>query len=515
MNFKKLSVITVGLLISLVLSASTFAQIGGVIPESRITDWENSGYKRNSNDNLPQKTKFTINVAPPTGNPNVDYENINKSIQTAGFMSNFLGLVALQFDSGEYIIDEEILITPILKNLIFMGSSEGKTIIKKGEKSKSSTIIKIEGKRLKEKYQIIDYKQDKNIIILDNPAVNITKGDFIDIQADNGSWHNSQHSKEKDVLGQIVEIESKISDTEFQLKDDISLVWKLASSESKIPFLHKLLMVENIGFNRLTFVPENDNEGNIFEILYAKDTWFSNLETVNGVNAHFQVSYSTQLEFRRNYIHHAQNYGVGGHGYGIEFIRRTTNSLVEDNIFQSLRHAMIVARGANRNVFGYNYSREQKDSVNNVLADLNLHGNFPFLNLFEGNWVDRIHADSYHGSNGFYNTFVRNYSHYKQFKIDDSDQFNIIGNEAKLYLKNSTGNVDNYANGVPHTRWRSKDYKGLFLKDVSYYKSGKPSFMEGYSWPIIGPRVLSDVKVYNRILPARDRFCAQFPKTCR
>ena len=34
----------------------------------------------------------------------------------------------------------------------------------------------------------------------------------------------------------------------------------------------------------------------------------------------------------------------------------TTGTLAEDNIFDSLRHAMMVQTGANGNVFGYNYS---------------------------------------------------------------------------------------------------------------------------------------------------------------
>ncbi len=497
-----------------IATSSVYSQIGSIIPESRRTNWEDSGYMRNSFDNLPIGRHYVISVKPPTGNPKIDYENIHNSIQIAGVISHFFGLTNVMFESGEYVIDKTIELGPRIKNIILTGSGAGKTTIKKWEKSNSSTIIKIEGKRLEERFHVVDYNEEENVIILKNSTDALEVGDFVDIQVPNGSWHNSIHSKEKDLLGHVVEIEAKISPKEYKLKDDFALVWELAKSEELVPYMHKLLMVENLGFEKMTLTPDSEAPGNIFEILYAKDVWFRELETFSAVNAHFQVSYSTQLEFRRNYIHHGKNYGVGGHGYGIEFIRRTTNSLVEDNIFQSLRHAMIIARGANRNVFGYNYSREQKDSVNNVLSDINLHGNFPFLNLFEGNWVDRIHADSYHGTNGYFNTFVRNHSQYRQFKIDDSDYSNILGNEAKLYLKNSRDNLDYYAEGITHVQWNRNDYKNSILSDVSYYKVMKPDFMTGYSWPVIGPRASKNVEVYKGIIPARDRYCSEYPKDC-
>jgi hypothetical protein len=84
---------------------------------------------------------------------------------------------------------------------------------------------------------------------------------------------------------------------------------------------------------------------------------------------------------------------------------RTTNSLIENNIFQNLRSCVNISRGANRNVFGYNYCRDNTNTVGNTGSDVSIHGNFPYLNLVEGNIISKLHLDDYHGKNGPYNTF--------------------------------------------------------------------------------------------------------------
>jgi hypothetical protein len=92
----------------------------------------------------------------------------------------------------------------------------------------------------------------------------------------------------------------------------------------------------------------------------------------------------------------------------------TTECLIEDNIFKHLRHSMILQAGANCNVFAYNYSKEPYwTEVNPLLpsnssGDMVLHGNYPYLNLFEQNIGQNIVIDNSHGANGPYNTFFRN-----------------------------------------------------------------------------------------------------------
>jgi hypothetical protein len=75
---------------------------------------------------------------------------------------------------------------------------------------------------------------------------------------------------------------------------------------------------------------------------------------------------------------------------------------------------MILQAGANCNVFAYNYSEEPYwTEVNPLLpsnssGDMVLHGNYPYLNLFEQNIGQNIVIDNSHGANGPFNTFFRN-----------------------------------------------------------------------------------------------------------
>lgn len=502
------------LLLIYLFPLSVFAQIGESIPEHRKTNWMDSGYDRNSSDNLPTGSFQIINVSSPTGNPTSDYNNIISAINTASNSSSSGSYVVVKLKAGTYIINNAIELGPNDKYIILRGEGKGQTFIKKGSSSNSSTIIEVKGLESSTKFYISSFNSSDNSITLSSSTASLQAGDYVDIQVPNGSWHNSNNSQETDLLGQVVKIKSKISSTKYILEDDFSFVWNLANSENKTPYFNKLTLVNNIGFEEFTIESLNGNPGHLFYLNYSKNIWVREIESFNAVNSHFHISHSTQIEVRRNYIHHAQNYGVGGHGYGVVLIRRTTNSLVEDNIFQSLRHAMLLASGANRNVFGYNYSREQKDEIGNILSDLNLHGNFPFLNLLEGNRVDRIKADSYHGSNGHYNTLVRNYTYYRKLKVSSSDKFNLIGNEAKLVSENSNGHFDEYDNKITHGMWNPADFLRSIHEDISYYHDSKPSFLSAYSWPPIGPRMNTNANLHSHLIPARDRFCNENPSQC-
>ncbi len=141
-------------------------------------------------------------------------------------------------------------------------------------------------------------------------------------------------------------------------------------------------------------------------------------------------------EFRDSYFHHSFSYGGGGSGYGVSFGRHVTDALCENNVFNHLRHAMIIQVGAAGCVFGYNYSINpvQGDGEVNhnqgwVPPDLSLHGRFAQMNLFEGNMVQEIGIADYWGPMGPGNTFLRNdVSGKGVFLYDHSHHQNIIGN---------------------------------------------------------------------------------------
>ena len=72
---------------------------------------------------------------------------------------------------------------------------------------------------------------------------------------------------------------------------------------------------------------------------------------------------------------------------------------------------MLVDRGANGNVFTYNYARENfQDSQPGVWTppDISLHGHYPYANLFNSNIVQQIAIGDSWGPAGINNTFCRN-----------------------------------------------------------------------------------------------------------
>ena len=489
------------------------AQIGNTIPSSRKTNWETAGYQRSPLDNIPNGNS-TVNVASPSSNAQTNWQNITTAISTASASSNSGNRVIVQLQAGHYVINQPIIIDQSDKYIILRGQGAGNTFVEMISSSNNSTVFDIKGVEIANTYSITNYNATTKTISLNTYMHNLQVGDLIDIQVPNGSWANDTNDPpESDLLGQVVEVTS-IYYASVTLKDDISYIWNLANSESKTPYVNEIIPVQEIGIEDMTIESKTDQNGTLVKFFYVKNSWITDVETYNAVNAHVEVKFSTALEFRRNYIHHAYQYGGGGYGYGITFGRRSAYNLVEDNIFQHLRHSMLVSRGALKNVFGYNYSREAFGVGNTEPGDISLHGNYPSLNLFEGNRVDKIHADSYHGSNGAYNTLFRNFIYEKKILVDDSNNFNIAGNEGKTTLNNSIGTLNKYDNVISHNGWNPADFLTSHLSDISYYHTSKPSFLQNYFWPPIGPSLNLASSPNFPDIPARDRFCSENPSVC-
>jgi len=217
------------------------------------------------------------------------------------------------------------------------------------------------------------------------------------------------------------------------------------------------------------------------------------VETEMASQAHVQAETVYGCEIRGSFMHHAHDYGGGGHAYGVEFTTHTTSCLVEDNIFTNLRHSMMVHVGANGNVFGYNYSREAISEGTWLPDDISLHGHFPFANLFESNVVQAIEVSDYWGPVGPGNTMLRNCVQDEGIVINDSShgQF-VIGNtlpsgaQNQIVIDASVHNTvvhGNYVNGA--VQWDP----GIADHTISesYYLFSRPSFYGStLAWPSIG-----------------------------
>jgi hypothetical protein len=170
---------------------------------------------------------------------------------------------------------------------------------------------------------------------------------------------------------------------------------------------------------------------------------------------------------------------------------------------------MIVGRGANGNVFGYNFSTERgiDPTYGAPQPDISAHGNFVFMNLFEGNVVEDADLPDYYHPAGPRNTLFRN-------GILNRGEAVELGSDAQNAIGNDTPNGDvTIAPGICGTRAHG-NCKGELVQwepaasrllPPSFYRPVRPSFFPETDlatvWPAFGPDQENGQKI-----PAQIRF---------
>lgn len=268
-----------------------------------------------------------------------------------------------------------------------------------------------------------------------------------------------------------------------------------------------LQAIENVGFENLKVKRvknQSTASGYTFFFNYAANCWIKNIESDSTLTAHVLIEQSTNLEVRDSYFHRAYNYGGGGNGYGVGAALHCGSILVENNIFQRLRHATLVSSGASGNVFAYNYSIDPVWDLAGIPSDVSLHGHFPFMNLFEGNIVQKVSNSDYWGPSGPGNTLFRNRIESNDIiNMDNASNQNYIGNELlgsyKFDIRSGTGLII-HGNNLGGTVTYDPTY-GTILSN-SMYLTEKPAFFGSLNWPAFGP----PNAINTGTIPAKQRF---------
>jgi hypothetical protein len=270
----------------------------------------------------------------------------------------------------------------------------------------------------------------------------------------------------------------------------------------------------------------------IYNIVFvnAEDCLVKNIESHKPVKQHLAIGNSRNIEVRDSYFHEAHSYGGGGSGYGVCIAGGSMYCLIENNVFRHLRHAMVLTENVANNVFGYNFSFDQY-SPPIIQGDICVHGDavsgdgkgpglgWPNRNLFEGNYVDRIWADDYHGKNGPYNTYFRNFSYYQFIKLEQDDSANVIGNEGVLDTDDVESIWETYGTkkddqtAGSQYEWAESHDTTYYLVDISLYKKKRPDFISReFTWPPIGPPVGPESPTSSQNIPARRNVLAANPQ---
>ena len=490
------------LLLCLGMTIQIYAQI---LPPSRSANWEQAGCRAA----YPQDLSI-LNIldfgAVADGSQDVSFF-FNQALQA---LENNPGVI--YFPEGTYLFQSSIHVP---SHTILRGhSAQTTTLIFNTEEEEH--LVNFEGERSSTEYNLIQnvLKDQQEISIIEDHELNA--GDYIYIIDNDVNKVWDEWALES--TGQVVQINA-INNGVLQLASPLRRRYSI-DLDAKI---FKIDPVREAGVESLSIQQENATVNKVSNIYfeYAADCWVKCIESSPCNFAHVDVRMSMSVDVSGSYFHHAFDYGGGGRAYGVLLHFGTSECLVQNNIFNTLRHAMIVQAGANGNVFAYNYSTTPYwtgvSGPSDAAGDLVIHGNFPYTNLFEGNILQNLVIDNSHGVNGPFNTFFRNrvelYGIFMNINpVTDSQNF--IGNE----ITNNGFLLGNYAiEGDDHFEFGNNNYGSILpqnttaLSESSLFVTESPDYLDPIAaWPPIGiPNTIN-----TSMITAQERFATTTKTVC-
>ncbi len=354
---------------------------------------------------------------------------------------------------------------------------------------------------------------DTTYIVLDS-TTGFNVGDYAEISETNGAWNTVPATWAVDCVGQIIHITAISGDT-IHFTNPLRINYT--------PSLHpqirkwtprKFVGIEDLRMTRAdTGLPAG---GYMMNFYNAINCWVKGVESYHSCGAHVALNVSTNITVSGCYFHDAYAYdGTNTRGYGVMMIQHTGQCLVENNVFNHLRHAVIVKQGANGNVAGYNYAINEYrvENPTDAGADLVCHGHYSFANLFESNIVNNIMIDSTWGPTGPYTTFFRNRAVLYGILMTPgasvlSDSLNFVGNET---TDNAFLHGLYYLAGTNHFQWGNNILGTITpanttpLPDTSYYRT---SFTDLFPTTPYPPTIGIPNTLNTGTIPAMQRYVA-------
>jgi len=468
----------------------------GIIPESRRINWD-PGIP----EGIPEITHSIENIVDHGADPTGVLDSKDAIVNAMDALPASGGVIFIP--AGLFRIGSRISVER--DNIVFRGVGNSSRLLI--ESRRDCIEISTQQRGLWQDLPDGIAKGSSTVMVEDGSL--FTPGGFAEIQQDNDSaimytrttWIQSwsEHS-----VGQLFEVES-VNGNELTFKTPANLGFS-ADLNTRI---RPVKLVQYVGFEDL-YVEKMVARGETFTFEYTAYCWLKNVESYHTRRSHVHLSACLGNEIRDSYFHRSFSYGGGGSGYGVECGRHVTNTLVENNIFDSLRHAMMVQVGANGNVFGYNYSIHtvQGDGETNlnigwIPPDISVHGHYPFMNLFEGNEVEEIGISDWWGPVGPGNTYFRNKVNGEGiFYYDESHYQNVIGNITTVIrdTDNKSKHKLEHGNVINNSIIWDPGITDHNLPD-SYYLDSAPSCFDGTPWPLFGPDIEGKYK-----LPAQVRY---------
>jgi Pectate lyase superfamily protein len=422
----KFSLFSTILLIKTTLMTAQITSLSAILPAERQIDWSQVGVPSSKIISFKPIVNITDFGGKSDGITSND-EAFQKALHHLGGNEG-----TIYFPKGNYLFNKGI----IMRNrLIIKGEGADKTVLKfdlhgQGDLIRATGVVQTDKIPL-----TADAAKDSNWIQIAR-NVGFKKGDWIKLTQKDDSLVTSDWAK--GTVGQIFQIQDLIENPSIYRGVQLKLNHPLRKSYvmADLATIQLMQPVEQIGVEALKIKRLDATEGQTSNIYFDNvvNAWVWGVASEKCNFAHVTLNSSAQITVSGCYFAEAFGYGGGGKGYGVMTQVTSSDCLVEDNIFKTLRHAMILQAGANGNVYAYNYSMDPyRDNfiVANSVGDFALHGNWTYANLFEGNVGQNIMVDNSHGKNGACNTFFKNKVETWGILVypGSGDAINFVGNE--------------------------------------------------------------------------------------
>jgi hypothetical protein len=521
-------------------------------------EWENAGL-------LPNTPAFAHHVINVNNYSGTDDQKVLAALSAARTHSLAGKTSIIYFPTGTYNLAQTITLQPPDSNIIFQGDGSDATILNFNFGNPNPNCFCIEGDETST--HITTLTNDVDYLthdIVANDLSGIDEGDWFRLSEHNHDVFPDDIDWAEGCVGQITRLTSKNGNNGV-MEDCASKTYEYVDNSNLR--LYSITPVRNIGIENLkiwrtdTDHASGGDQGITIVFKNAVNCWVKGVYSEQTCKHHIQASNSAHIFVNGCYFHDARWFRQGGYGYGVQLTGSTSRCLIENNIFDKLRHAMMVQAGANCNVFTFNYSYKQfweedipglgvdRGPICGFLVwpewcggDICLHGNYPFSNLFEHNWSCIIVADGFHGPNGSNNWFFRNITYDDErgdqhgVNLEISATFNTpvcqVGasmcSPDRATFVNVTG--ESGASAIEwFGHWDGSSgmyghwpfYQGTLniewahMPTTSIYYDSQPEFASGYSWPAVGPKLLQsdNFSSISQNIPARYRFQNSITKT--
>ena len=490
----------IAILLFLVLSQNLFSQ---QIPSDRLYDWEKAGATIPANSTNAR----VISILDFGAVPNDTLDDAN-AIQSAINSTNGTFTI-VEIPEGTFMLSKGI---SLRDSVILKGVSAEKSIFSCKFVSNGGSVFSISGS-VPSQFVSIENTISKATNTVNTKFVTTpTIGQWTEIRMKNGPWDVNPASWASYAVGHISQIQTA-TENSAQLQHSL----RFTTVDSLEPQIGLFTPRTFVGLECFSILRDEDtvtDAGHNFAFNYAVNCWVRSVKSLKSAGAHILISKSSNITVSSSFFEESYKYdGSGTRGYGVCLAEHPNLCLIENNIFKTLRHAMMVKQGANGNVFAYNYSIEPKRSepIADFSGDISVHGHYPFANLFEGNIVQNIIIDHYWGPSGEDNMYFRNRAELYGFIITSSTtpslQQNIVANDIT-----NTGLIygQYMLNGSNHFLWGNRA-KGVLspstttgIQAQTLFSQSAPWYFSTFSpiWQSIG----HTNNIASSSNPARDRY---------